>query len=728
LRLDASSLIPSDNPQLISSTRAANLFGLRDAIIIGIANKNSSIYNPSTLERIIRMSDAVAQIDGVAPRSVVSLATTPVASRRNGSPEMLPLISEGRDLEEAVLRRIRREVESAGLDNGILVSSDGSATAIFAEVERGADRYRILDRVRDLVTREAGGDDSIHLSGTALAQAILGESAALDLARLIPAVILILAAALIVAFRNPAPALISLSEIGASLILTIGLMGIFGQSVFVTTLVLPVILICVGVSDDVYALTHYFNEARHRQNRTEPEVVVAAFARILKPVSLTAISTSVGLLSLAVTGIQPLRVFGVFGAVAILFSSLFTFTLVPALLLVLKPRLNAGRRRQTGRRRAMFALINGVRFFRPARLLLLTLAAAVCAAVLGARVNVDDSWIRNLPEDSDIARGDAPLNDLLAGTTTVDLMLGSEDGFTDPKNFVVLGAIEDAAGAVTYVGGVHSAFTEVVRALAALKNVEYQAFRAAILRNEAGITREDIESALSLMASGERPRIHFFASIFDSARVTIFIRSATYERIGSVLGVASAAAHDASKGSIEVRPFGDGWISYLTVQLLVKGQVYSIGLALVTDLVLLSLFFGSVRAGLTAVLPVAFSVVVVFAVLAATRTPLGIANSMFAGIAIGIGLDFSIHLTTAYRQGLFRGLRASRSLVRAVVNTGPAIITSAAAVSAGFSVLALSEVTPNVQLGLMISLSLLVCAGATLLLVPSLALVGPKRE
>jgi predicted RND superfamily exporter protein len=433
------------------------------------------------------------------------------------------------------------------------------------------------------------------------------------------------------------------------------------------------------------------------------------------------------LLSLTLTGIQPLRVFGLYGAVAILFSSLFTFTLVPALLIVMKPRLPAERRKRSRRRRAMFTLVGALSRIGPVRLLLLIFAAAVGAGLLGTRVSVDDSWVKNLPHKSDVALGDGSLNNLLAGTTTIELMLDSNEGFTEPKNLVVLGAIEETVRAIPYVGGVHSAFTEIVRATAALKNLDYNDFRASVLKNEASLTREEIERALSLMASARRPRIHLFASIFNSARVTIFIRSASYERIERVLSSASSAGFSASDGRFELRPFGDGWISYLTVQLLVRGQVYSIAFALLTDLLVLSIVFRSFRAALTAVIPVGFSVLVVFAVLAATGTPLGIANSMFAGIAIGIGLDFSIHLTTAYQQGISRGLRASKSLLRAVVNTGPAIITSAAAISAGFSVLVLSEVTPNVQLGLMISLSLLICAIATLVLVPSLVLVRRQR-
>ena len=48
---------------------------------------------------------------------------------------------------------------------------------------------------------------------------------------------------LFLSFRHPIPALLSLAEIGVSLIWMSGLMGLTGQPVFVTTLVLPVVLI-----------------------------------------------------------------------------------------------------------------------------------------------------------------------------------------------------------------------------------------------------------------------------------------------------------------------------------------------------------------------------------------------------------------------------------------------------------------------------------------------------
>jgi uncharacterized protein len=727
LELDGRSLIPEDEPSLQASDRAASVFGLRDVVVIGIAARQADIYNSKALGCVARLSERLAGVEGIVSGSVTSLATMPRLFVEKGKIDTYPLLTPGLEPDRQTAERIRRETQALGLNDGVLVATDGSAAAIFAEVRSDADRQTVLEQVRRLVKEESGLEEvSIHLSGTALAQAILGEAAARDLLKLIPAVILVLGIVLMLAFRHPVPALISLAEIGASLLLTVGFMGLTGQSVFVTTLVMPVILIAVGVSDDVYALTHFFDEAQQHRHSSIADIVVAAFSGVARSIGITALSTIVGLLSIAAAGLEPFRVFGIFGALAILFSSLFTFTLVPSLIVLMNPKLarrqSGGQARGKQRVLLLFSVLNAAG---PRRILWLSLGVAACALLLTTKLRVDDSWVKNLPAESDIARGDKNLNRLFAGTITLDLMFdsGQPDGFLQSSAMAALGAVENRLAALPSVGAIHSVYGDVARVRAALAGTNYQAFRAALKQGSASLSQREIEEALLLMASVRRlPIAEMLDSNYQRTRLTIFIRSADYERIDEVLATASAAGLKIVGLGGDPTPFGDGWVSYLTVRLLVQGQVWSIALGLLTDLALLSLLFRSLRTGVVALLPVVFSLLVVFAVLAVTRTPLGIANSMFAGIAIGIGLDFSIHLTSRYREGLSMGLGRRDSLRKAFIGTVPAILTSAVAITAGFSVLALSEISPNLQLGLIICLSLLVCAAATLVLVPSLVL------
>ena len=722
LRLDGRSLIPSNLPQFAEGDQAASRFELRDLVLIGVGNEKSGVYTPESLQRIARLSDGLSRIDGIVAGSVISISTVPRISLVDGKIDTNPLFRPEDQLNKETIQQLRRDVSRQGYNAGLLVSPDGKGAAIIAKVEPEADRYRLLEDTRTLIASESSGKDTIYLSGSALAQAVLGQATARDLARLIPAVIAVLGLMLFLSFRHPVPALLSLMEIGVSLIWMSGLMGLTGQPVFVTTLVLPVVLICVGVSDDVYALGHYFNEAGRAEDSTVEETIVAAFSSAARPVGVTAVSTIVGLMSMAAVSLNPLRVFGMFGSVAILFSTLFTFSLLPALLMLLKPSVRWNGE-AIGGRPAASALRFLTGWATPRRVAVCALVIAACAAVATTRLRVDDSWIRNLPTQSDIVQGDRFFNEKLAGTTALELMVDAKHGgwFNSVEGLSALGSLEWVLARVPHVGAVNCLFNDMVRTNSSLvAGLNYPAYRAALRSERVPLEKEHVEMALKVLSHSSAVPIR--ERVDDDhrwARVTVFIRDADYSRIDNVLRAAERETSNQGLGH-KIVPFGDGWISYLTVRLLVEGQASSIALALVIDLVLITLLLGSVRMGLIAVLPVAFSLLLVLAALAIAGTPLGIANSMFAGIALGIGLDFAIHLTTTYRQRLRQGMPANEALRSTLELTGPAVCVSAASITAGFSVLLLSGISPNVQLGIMICLCLLTCAITTLLLIPSL--------
>jgi predicted RND superfamily exporter protein len=425
---------------------------------------------------------------------------------------------------------------------------------------------------------------------------------------------------------------------------------------------------------------------------------------------------------MAAVSLNPLRVFGLFGSAAIVFSTLFTFSLLPAMLALTKPHVRWKGETAIGGRPATSALHLLTGRVSPRRVAICALLVAVCAIVATTRLRVDDSWIRNLPTDSDIVRGDKFFNEKLVGTTALELMVdATHDGwFNTREGLAALGSLEWTLARVPHVGAVNCFFNDMVRTNSSLAGLNYGAYRVALRTGRLPLRTEDVERTLTVLShSTQAPLRERVDDEHRWARVTVFIRDADYSRIDNVLRAADREMSDQGRGH-KIVPFGDGWISYLTVRLLVQGQASSIMLALLTDLILISLLLRSVRMGFIAVLPVAFSLLLVLALLALAGTPLGIANSMFAGIALGIGLDFAIHLTTAYRQRLSQGMSAGEALRSTLELTGPAVCVSAASITAGFSVLLLSGIAPNVQLGVMICLCLVTCAVTTLLLIPSL--------
>ncbi|HEX4952001.1 MAG TPA: MMPL family transporter [Thermoanaerobaculia bacterium] len=719
LRLDGRSLLPARHPRLAASDEAGKRFHLRDVVVLGVFAGEGGVFQPEVLERVRRLSGELAAMPGVVPSSVASLATLPRLFIEGDTLDADPLLSRPGPVTPALAAQLARETEALGLADGVLVARDGRATAVYAEVGAEADRALLLEAARTALAREGAAGGDVALSGTALAQAVLGLGAARDLVRLVPAVILVLGLSLVLLFRHPLPALVSLAEIGASLLITAGTMGLAGESVFVTTLVLPVILIVIGVSDDVYALHHFF---RHRAEHPEEPVataVVASFGAVARPILLTALTTIAGLLALLATPLEPQRVFGLYGALAIFLSTLMTFTLVPALLVLLAPRwrVAAGGEGEGGRgERWAGAFLDGLERWGPRRLLVALAVVTLAAAWACRGLAVEDNWVRNLPPGGDIAQGDRRLNERMAGTTRVELMVGSRhpEGFLAPEELAALGRFQDALAGVEHVGAVESVLDDVLRVEAALAGRPWAALRADVLAGRSALDAVAIERSLLLLGSlRHSPLAERIEEGNRRARLTVYVNRSSYARIGRLLAAARAGA-----GAFEVTPFGDGWVSYQAVDLLVVGQVLSVATALLANALLLLLLLRSLPATLLALAPIASAVTGVFAVLALSGTPLGIANSMFAAIALGIGIDYSIHLVADYQAVARSGQPRGEALRRAFSATAPAIVKSAVAISVGLAVLGFSAVLPNYQLGLLVCLSLGLCALATLLVVP----------
>jgi hypothetical protein len=76
LRTDGHALVPPDDPVVKIDAEVREHFGLRDPIVVLVETSHpAGIFNRETLIRVQKLSDALAKLDGVGPRQVVSLAT-----------------------------------------------------------------------------------------------------------------------------------------------------------------------------------------------------------------------------------------------------------------------------------------------------------------------------------------------------------------------------------------------------------------------------------------------------------------------------------------------------------------------------------------------------------------------------------------------------------------------------------------------------------------------------
>jgi hypothetical protein len=149
-----------------------------------------------------------------------------------------------------------------------------------------------------------------------------------------------------------------------------------------------------------------------------------------------------------------------------------------------------------------------------------------------------------------------------------------------------------------------------------------------------------------------------------------------------------------------------------------NNQRASLGFALVTVAVLLSIRFRNPLSGLLAAAPTGAALLVVYGGMGLMDIRLDIGTSMLASIVIGAGVDYGVHMLSAWRARADEP--AIAGAVRAASRAGGAIWTNALAVAAGFFVLTLGDARPLKNVGGLTAAAMIVAAGCTFVVLPLL--------
>ena len=132
----------------------------------------------------------------------------------------------------------------------------------------------------------------------------------------------------------------------------------------------------------------------------------------------------------------------------------------------------------------------------------------------------------------------------------------------------------------------------------------------------------------------------------------------------------------------------------------------SIIISLGLILILLTLMFRSIKAGLIGSLPILITAVLSFGVMGLLNIPLSTTTALLSSIAIGIGIDYAIHFLQYYKQNLAHSRQKVTAIYKTMNQTGKAILFNAIVVISGFMVLLFSVFPPNRTLGALVSMNM----------------------
>jgi len=137
--------------------------------------------------------------------------------------------------------------------------------------------------------------------------------------------------------------------------------------------------------------------------------------------------------------------------------------------------------------------------------------------------------------------------------------------------------------------------------------------------------------------------------------------------------------------------------------------------------------FRSLRLTLIAFLPNAFPILAVFGIMGLFDVPLNSGSAMVATIALGVGLNDTIHFVMHYKRLRDTGEGVDIALRETYAEIGRPIVLTSIVNCVGFSIFLLSDFRPMHHFGLLGAVAMLAALAGDLLLLPNLLKLFDRR-
>ena len=162
-------------------------------------------------------------------------------------------------------------------------------------------------------------------------------------------------------------------------------------------------------------------------------------------------------------------------------------------------------------------------------------------------------------------------------------------------------------------------------------------------------------------------------------------------------------------------------------RLITNAQIRSMIISLSLVFLVVALTFRSLLAGVYGVIPLGLTLIINFGVMGFAGITLDISTAMVASIAIGIGIDYTIHFLSAYHRERAKSDNLEAVEINVLSTTGKAIIFNALSVGAGFAVLSFSTFNPLMYMGILIALTMITSSITAMTILPVLLDVFKPR-
>lgn len=532
-----------------------------------------------------------------------------------------------------------------------------------------------------------------------------------------------------------APLLVCISVI----ITMLGFLGMINWPVTLVSSNFISLLFIITLSMNIHLMVRYREISAENKNLSQKELILLSVKKMSIPCFYTSITTIVAFGSLVISDITPVIDFGQMMGLGIVIAYLFTFILLPNLLLVNDNKI-------ISQNKEYIFLTKSISFFcdlvhKKSKLIIKIFAILSFVAIIGIlQLTVENSFINYYKESTEINKGMRVIDNKMGGTTPLNIVIDApkmlqeeeyEDEFEDffseedfeeelcpfsngywysANNIKLIDDIHNYLDSLPETGKIMSLSSSFSMFKSLNSGSDLDNF---ILTLACTKTSKDIQNILFYpYLSDDANQLHFNVRIRETSEN--LKRNELISQIREDLGT----KFDLEPDRIHLNGM---LVLYNNIlQSLFESQIQTLSFVFLVILAMFLILFRNIKLSILAIIPNIIVAIFILGIMGWSNIPLDIMTITIAAIAIGIAVDDTIHYIHRFDEELKKGGDYIEAVIRAHNTIGKAMYYTTAIIGFGFFILVFSNFVPTIYFGILTTLSMIFALLADFLLLPVL--------
>lgn len=698
---DITAYMPKTDPVVKTFNHIGTEFGGNFLAVIIL--ESDQIFTAHNIALINNLTNDLKQVDGIA--DVTSLTNIIDIKKSEDGIEVSKLISENALPElQTELDDLKDYVLSHAMYRGHIVSEDAQSSLIVCRLEPSVSQIqtvREIKKITQTMLHVSGVKLQVYFAGLPFQIMEINDIIRADLQLLIPLVGLVIALLLMISFRSFAGVVLPLSSVLVSIVIVLGLMSLLKLPLTIISNIIPVILFSTGSAYSIHIINRY------RENRSEKWL-----SEISLPVALAAITTIAGFIAFVFGSyLTMIKQFGVFSGLGIMLSCVLSVFFVPSMLAVFPKPQPKHKFKQT--QRMNLTKVSGFILKNNKLILGLSIIIIVMCGLGMPRLARISDMLDYFKPQSQMRISESAMKSKFGGSVPIQILVQgdiSEPGvLTQMKN--IKGFLQTQAG-VYHPQSVVDLIEEMSDVIGEGRDIPD--------------TKDKVSNLFFLLEGDETVRqmvntdkTEAVLSAMTSSVSTKSGREVLKNLKHYLAGLDTTYATFSLTGSPLIYKHLD--------KSLTKSQIQSLIIALALVLVCLFLMLRSFGLAIIGLVPILYTLLVLFGFMGYARIPLDVATVLVGSVSVGIGIDYSIHFLSRYKKECMLTKNRYQALMNTLASSGQAILINVLTNAFGFLVLLFANLIPLQRFGILVAITMLSSGLSTITLVPSIILLNKNK-